>query len=188
MKKLTALFLAAMTVLCLMIPVFASADYTALPDTMWVNCADGKRLNVRSQASTNAKLLYRIECGTRVNVVYTVDSAKGWAYVVPQGHKEGGFVMTKFLVAQKPGKYEITERSDNFRKVSPYEVSCRALNDKTANSVGLRTAPNNTAKMIRRLNAGECLQVVAVGKTWSRVVDPMTGKTGYVANDYLNRE
>ncbi len=187
MKKLIAILIAAMTAICLMIPVFASAEVTQLPSTMWVNCSDGKKLNVRAEAGTNGKLLYRIECGTRVEVVYTVDSAKGWAYVIPQGHKEGGFVMTKFLVAKQPGKYEITERSDNFRAVTPYYVTAKALNNRTDNSVGLRTSPNKTAKMIRRLAAGERLQVVAVGKTWSKVIDPLTGKTGYVANDYMSR-
>ena len=62
-----------------------------------------------------------------------------------------------------------------------------ALNGKTTQSVALRTAPNTTAKMIRRLNAGDRLQVVAVGKTWSKVVDLTTGRTGYVANDYMSR-
>ncbi|MBR3494716.1 MAG: SH3 domain-containing protein [Clostridia bacterium] len=187
MKKLTALVIALMTVLTLMIPMFASADYTQLPSTMWVNCADGKRLNVREEASTNSKLLYRIDCGTRVEIIYTVDSAKGWAYVRPQGHAQGGFVMTKFLVDRQPSKYEITERSDNFRNVTPYYVTAKALNGKTDNSVGLRVSPNKTAKMVRRLNAGDRLQVVAVGKTWSKVIDLATGRTGYMANDYMIR-
>ena len=187
MKKLTAIALVLMTVLTLMIPVFASAEYGKLPPTMWVNCADGKRLNVRDQASTDGKVLYRLDCGTRVEVVYTVDSARGWAYVMPQGRKQGGFVMTKFLVEKQPGKYEITERSDNFRTVRPYYVSAKALNGKTADSVGLRTSPNKTARMVRRLSAGDRLQVIAVGKTWSKVIDMTTGKTGYMANDYMIR-
>ncbi len=187
MKKLIALVLVLMTAVTLMLPVFASAESTRLPSTMWVNCADGKRLNVRDLASTKGAVLYRLDCGTRVEVICSVETAKGWAYVEVPGHKQGGFVMTKFLVEKQPGKYEITERSDNFRSVSPYYVSAKALNGKTENSVGLRTSPNKTAKMIRRLTAGDRLKVVAVGKTWSKVVDMTTGKTGYVANDYLLR-
>ncbi len=188
MKKLIALLLALMTVMALMIPVFASAEEQTENSTMWVNCANGKRLNVRSTPNTKTgKLLYRLECGTRVEVVNTVDAPKGWAFVTTKNHNEGGFVMTKFLQAKKPGKYEITERDDNFRTVMPYYVTAKALNGKTENSVGLRTAPNKTAKMVRRLVAGERLQVVAVGKTWSKVVDLSTGKTGYVANDYMIR-
>ncbi len=188
MKKFIALLIALMTVLTLMIPVFASADETAPTQrTMWVNCADGKKLNVRAEANTHAKIVTRLQCGTQVTVVENVIAAKGWVFVMPQGHRDGGFVMEKFLQANKPGKYEITERDDNFRDVQPYTVTAKALNGRTDNSVGLRVAPNKTAKMIRRLTAGEQLQVVAVGKVWSRVFDPATGKTGYMANDYMIR-
>ena len=186
MKKLIAILMAVITAVCLMIPVFASAESGQLPSTMWVNCANGKTLNLRAEASTGSRRLARLECGTRVTVMYTAD-VKGWAYVVPDGHRDGGFVMTKFLVASKPGKYEITEREDNFRAVTPYYVTMRALKGKTDTSVGLRVSPNKTAKMIRRLNAGDTLQVVAVGRNWNKVVDPMTGRTGYVANDYMIR-
>jgi hypothetical protein len=31
------------------------------------------------------------------------------------------------------------------------------------------------------------LKVIAVGKTWSKVVDSTTGRTGYVANAYVTR-
>ena len=186
MKKLIALLLAVMTIAALMLPVFASADASA-SGTMWVNCADGKRLNVRNEPHGGSKVLYRLDCGTRVDIVGSVPAPKGWAYVVTAGHKEGGYVMTKFLVAKQPGKFEITERDDNFRAVAPYYASARALNGKTEDSVGLRVSPNKTAKMIRRLIAGDRLQVVAVGKVWSRVIDLATGRTGYVANDYLAR-
>ena len=37
------------------------------------------------------------------------------------------------------------------------------------------------------LAAGDTLEVIAVGKTWSRVKDVKTGRTGYVANDYIAR-
>ncbi len=187
MKKLIALLFVLMTVMSLMIPVFASAEETAPTKTMWVNCANGKKLNVRSEASTSGKLLYRLDCGIRVTVKENVPAAKGWVYVTAQGHRDGGFVMSKFLVEGKPGKYEITERDDNFRTVQPYTVTALALNDRTNNSVGLRTAPNKTAKMVRRLSAGDRLEVIAVGKVWSKVFDPLTGKTGYMANDYMAR-
>ena len=179
MKKLIAILLALMTVTALMIPMFASAEEQTENSTMWVNCANGKRLNVRSAPNTTtSKLLYRLDCGTRVEVVNTIDAPKGWAFITTKNHNEGGFVMTKFLQAKQPGKYEITERSDNFRAVNPYLVSAKALNNHTENSVGLRTAPNKTAKMIRRLVAGDQLQVLEVGKTWSKV--SYRGKQGYI--------
>ena len=72
--------------------------------------------------------------------------------------------------------------------MTPYTVKAKALNSRTEKSVGLRESPNKTAHAIRRLEAGDTLQVIARGKTWSRVLDPTTGKTGYVANDYMVKE
>ncbi len=184
MKKLIAMILVLMTVLSMTIPMMASAESM----TKWVNCADGKNLNVRREATTaKNNVMYRIECGTQVQIDTSVAAPAGWVYVTVKGHKNGGFVMSKFLVEKKPGKYEITERSDNFRTVTPYVVTTKALNANTDRSVGLRTSPNKTAKMIRRLNVGDRLQVVAVGKVWSKVIDLSTGRTGYMANDYMIR-
>ncbi len=189
MKKLIAILISLMTIFTLMIPVFSSAE--AATDTnavMWVNCADGKRLNVRAEANKNSKLIVRLDCGSRVEIDSDVPAPKGWAFVTAKDHKDGGFVMTRFLVSQKPGKYEITERDDNFRALkTPYVVTAKVLNSKTDKSVGLRVSPNKTAKMIRRLSAGDELKVIEIGKVWSKVIDLTTGKTGYVANDYMVR-
>ena len=43
-----------------------------------------------------------------------------------------------------------------------------------------------TGSAIRRLHAGDQVQVIAVGKLWDEVVDPQTGMTGYVASNYLH--
>ena len=184
MKKLISIVLAIMTLVGLMIPVFAGAEGAA-DTTMWVNCANGKRLNVRE--TVNGKVMYRLDCGTQVTVHASVPAPAGWAYITVKNHK-GGYVMTKFLVSKKPGKYEITERDDNFVTVTPYKVSAKDLNNNTDRSVGLRVSPNKTAKAIRRLSAGDVLQVVARGTTWSKVVDLTTGRTGYMANDYMVRQ
>ena len=186
MKKLVSIVTVILMVLGLMIPVFASAETTAAAASAsykWVNCADGKTLNLREEASTKAKVITRIESGKKVEILNALGVPSGWTKVKFNG--KTGFVMTKFLVNAKPGKYEITERSDNFRAVTSYIVKAKALNQKTTRSVCLRVKPNKTAKSIRRLAAGDQLKVIAVGKTWSKVVDTNTGRTGYVANDYV---
>ena len=156
MKKFLSILMVLMMAIGLMIPAFASAGSDDL-ECMWVNCADGKRLNVRAYPGKNAPRLYQVECGTKL---YILDNAgNGWVHVTT-GKQDAGYVMTKFLVSSKPGKYEITERDDK---------------------------PNKTAQAIRRLEAGDRLEVIAVGKTWSRVRDLATGRTGYVANDYITR-
>lgn len=182
MKKLISIAVILVTVFALMIPAFASADQFGGYD-MWVNCADGKTLNVREAPSTGARRITRLECGTKVHVDY--DAGNGWVAI--SDYHYSGYVQKKFLVAQKPGKFEITERDDNFVAVTPYMVYAKALNGKTDRSVGLRVKPNKTSGAIRRLAAGDTLQVIARGKTWSKVMDPQTGRTGYVANDYIQK-
>ena len=62
MKKLIAILLAMMTVLALMNPVFASAEEQTENSTMWVNCADGKRLNVRNAPNTKtSQIIYDLK-------------------------------------------------------------------------------------------------------------------------------
>ena len=185
MKKILSIAIVVLMAIGLMIPVFASAETAAPGQSLWVNCADGKRLNVREAPNKGSKLLYRVDCGTKLEVVASSSTAKGWICVKASG-KAAGYVMSQFLQAAKPGKYEITERSDNFRAVS-YNVSAKALNGKTDKSVCLRAKPNKTASSLRRLMAGDALKVIAEGKTWSKVIDLTTGKTGYVANDYIAR-
>ena len=180
MKKLLSAIMILVTVFALMIPAFAdSTDGSG--NEMWVNCADGRRLNVREQPNLKAKLLTRFNCGTKVRILG--DAGNGWVYVTDE--KSTGYVMQKFLQSKKPGKYEITERSDHFVAVTPYTVTAKALNDKTTDSVGLRVKPNKSSQAIRRLAAGDQLQVIARGSVWSQVLDPVTGRTGFVANDYM---
>ena len=182
MKKIISIAVVIVTVFALMIPAFASAGQYGGKD-MWVNCADGRRLNVRMKPSTGSRRITQLNCGTKVEVLE--DLGNGWVRLTTGTYT--GYAMKKFLVADKPGKYEITERSDDFRAVTPYMVSAKALNGRTDRSVGLRVKPNKTSGAIRRLSAGDLLQVIARGRDWSRVLDPQTGKTGYVANSYIQK-
>ena len=180
MKKIVSIVLVILTLAALMIPVFAGAEGT----TKWVNCENGKRLNVRETPSTDSGIIVRLDCGTKVHVDYSCGN--GWVAI--SDYHFSGYVQAKFLVSQKPGKYEITERDDDFKTVkNPYLVTAKARGTKDNSSVGLREKPNKTSKAIRRLTAGDQLQVIARGKVWSKVVDLQTRKTGYVANDYIQK-
>ena len=186
MKKILSVVMVLMLAIGLMIPVFSSAESTVGHDKMWVVCADGKRLNVRALPNRSSRLLYRIENGDSVTILHDEPTPDGWA-MVRKGNKPVGYAMTKFLVANKPSKYELRERDDDFKKVNSYTVIAQARSKKTDESVGLRTKPTKKSGAIRRLMAGDTLTVIEVGKTWSRVYDPQTGSTGYVANDYIVR-
>ena len=179
LKKMLALGLVLMTLLGLMIPVMSSADY--------VKCANGGKLNLRVAPNTNSQIITRIANGKKVEVL-NQNAPAGWAYVRAAESGATGYVSTKFLSKSKTSKYTVTERATNFVNVAaPYTVTAKALNRKTVDSVGLRVSPNKSSAMIRRLKAGDQLEVLAVAKVWSLVKDPVTGTTGYVANDYMLR-
>ena len=183
MKKLMSVVMIVMMIAAVMVPMFASASAIAPNTCMWVNCRNGKNLNVREQPTTGSRREYTLPCGTEVEILGY--AGNGWAQIVPVKGGQSGFVMTKFLQDKKPGKYEITEREDNFRTVTPFMATAKALNTNTDRSVGLRVEPNKTANAIRRLYAGDEVEVIATGKTWCKVIDLQTGRTGYVANNYL---
>ena len=124
MKKLISIAIILVTVLALMAPAFASVNVNEyIGKEMWVNCSNGKTLNLRKEPSTNARIITRLECGTKVQVDY--DAGSGWVAV--SSYNWSGYVQSKFLVASKPGKFEITERDDNFITVpNPYTVSAKA--------------------------------------------------------------
>ena len=181
MKKLMSIAIILVTVFALMIPTFASA-YEEIEKDMWVNCANGKKLNVREEPVMGSGIITRLECGTKVHVDYSC--VNGWVAV--SDYHFSGYVQASFLVSSKPGKYEITERDDNFVAVN-YLATAKALNANTDRSVGLRVKPNKTSSAIRRLTVGDELQVIARGNVWSKVIDLRTGRTGFVANDYIRR-
>ena len=181
MKKLMSIAIILVTVFALMIPTFASA-YEEIEKDMWVNCANGKKLNVREEPVMGSGIITRLECGTKVHVDYSCGN--GWVAV--SDYHFSGYVQASFLVSSKPGKYEITERDDNFVAVN-YLATAKALNANTDRSCGLRVKPHKTSSAIRRLTVGDELQVIARGNVWSKVIDLRTGRTGFVANDYIRR-
>ncbi len=181
MKKMMTVALVVMMLLGLMVPVFASAA----GEKLYVNTARGRLLNLRAEPSLDAKLVKRLKRGMEVTVLQTANETEGWTYVHANG--KDGYVMTKFLSSTKPVNYKLTERSYNFRSVTAYKVKAKAVNTKNDRSVCLRVRPNQNAKSIRRLTAGDQLKVIAVGTNWNKVVDLTTGRTGYVASAYTAR-
>lgn len=181
LKKVTGILLIIATLFLTVAPALARGNDLSLLDIAYVNCADGKRLNVRT--SPNGEIDCRLDCGTKVYILEYLRN--GWAEITTD-NGTWGYVKTEFLQEKKPGKYEITEREDNFRNVrKTYIVTAKALSKKSDKSVGLRVKPNKTAKAIRTLSAGDELEVLAKGSTWLKVRDLETGRTGYVAKDYV---
>ena len=94
MKKALSIVMILVTVFALMVPAFAD-NATGFGKEMWVNCADGYRLNVREHPSTSSKLITRFDCGTKVRILE--DVGNGWVYVTNE--KISGYVMQKRFVA-----------------------------------------------------------------------------------------
>ena len=168
MKKVIGIVMVLMMVLGLMIPVFSSAESVKGHSTMWVVCADGRRLNVRSAPAKDAKIIYRVENGDSLSIQDDEPVPSGWA-MVRKGNKDCGFVMTKFLKSSKPGKYDLNERSDDFKKVKSYTVIAKARNSKTEESVGLRVKPSKKSNAIRRLMAGDRIRKPARPDMWPTI-------------------
>ena len=183
MKKLICIATIIAMIAAVMIPMCASANALGPGAVKYVNCSNGKNLNVREQPNTDSRVMYTLRCGTKVEILGF--AGNGWAKVSPANGGQTGYVMTKFLQDNKPGKYEITERQSSFRTVQPFMAAAKALNDRTDRSVGLRVEPNKNSSAIRRLSAGDQVEVIATGRNWDEVIDPVTGQTGYVASSYL---
>ena len=107
MKKLICIAIVLISLFSLMVPAMAAGKKYSDVD-MWVNCSNGKRLNVREAPNSGARRITQLECGTKVHVDYDAGT-------------------------------------------------------------------------------GDRLQVIAKGNTWFQVVDLQTGKTGYVAKQYVQK-
>ena len=94
MKKLMSIAIILVTVFALMIPTFASA-YEEIEKDMWVNCANGKKLNVREEPVMGSGIITRLECGTKVHVDYSCGN--GWVAV--SDYHFSGYVQASFLVS-----------------------------------------------------------------------------------------
>ena len=106
MKKTLCVLLAVLTLALAVAPAMAVINYPEFCDVMYVNCANGKTLNMRK--TPGGDKFRSLENGTH------------------------GYVKTEFLQEKKPGKYDITERDDNFVEFKrPYIVTAKALNNKT---------------------------------------------------------
>ena len=185
MKKFVSIMIAAMMVLGLMIPIMSSAESTEGLDIMYVASRKGRMLNIRELPSKNSRILYRVGSGKELKILHDEECPEGWARV-QRGNKAVGYAMTEFLKAKKgPVSYNVKENLADFKAVEAYTAKALPRGQKTILSVGLRTEPTKQSAAIRRLTAGDKLEVIEVGNTWSKVIDSRTGKTGYVANNYI---
>ena len=131
----------------------------------------------------------------------------GWSCVRLAGKfDQDGYVMTKFLVSKKPGKYvpssadaalaqpatskesftmdQLNEVLKTGRSVAPYTITLYPT--RASGWVYLRWVPSRNSQQIATFPAGKDVRVIAELKDWYQIEDPDTGVVGFVNSSYVH--
>ena len=169
MKKVLGIVMVLMMVVGLMVPVFGSAESVKGHSSMYVYCANGKRLNVREEPSLNADRLFRLENGTKVSILG--DVGNGWAKVSSSGRE--GFVKTEFLQSNKPAAVA----KSTFRSFSAKVYS------NNGKKVNMRVSANVNADRIAQLVDSTSIKVVGETVDWYKI--KWANATGYMMKKFV---
>lgn len=179
---------------CLCVWVPSSAE-----TVMWVSTKTGRNLNVRSAKEQTADTkIGSLPNGTQVTVLSIAD---GWAEIVYQPLPADGhaYVRADLLSDQAPARYAstgvpifrpdalvyssstVTDLNSSFsamKFVDPYDVTI--VPDTLTGTVRLSWAPSTNSSVAAFLSSGSVVSVLAAGDAWLMVLDPVSGKIGYV--------
>lgn len=154
-KNITALVLAAVMSVGMAGPLPAAAS----GDTYTVNVSS---VNIRSSASTDAKVITRASRGENVEVTGT---SGDWYKVKYKG--DTGYIRKDMLVE---GTSATSSSSSPTAKV-------------TGSSVNIRKSASTGAAVLKRVEKGTVLEAVSISDGWVKV--KYSGVTGYVSADYV---
>ena len=154
-KNITALVLAAVMSVGMAGPLPAAAS----GDTYTVNVSS---VNIRSSASTDAKVITRASRGENVEVTGT---SGDWYKVKYKG--DTGYIRKDMLVE---GTSATSSSSSPTAKV-------------TGSSVNIRKSASTGAAVLKRVEQGTVLEAVSISDGWVKV--KYSGVTGYVSADYV---
>ncbi|GKU82237.1 SH3 domain-containing protein [Niallia sp. NCCP-28] len=145
--------------------------------TKFVSVDATSSLNVRSQASTTAKVVATVKNNTKVEVYST---ANGWSKVGVNG--KTGYVADKYL---KNAINENTTKS-TAQASKPAEETKKAkyVNVSSGSNLNMRTKPNANSSVIVKLARGVQVTVYSEANGWSKI--SVYGKEGYVNSSYLS--
>ena len=181
MKKAVCIASILMTLVLSLIP----AASLAVGICRWIDCPEGKAVHVHSAAG--GKVLYSLAGGTPVLAQTTVPTSEGWVYITSDEHTGRGFVRTRYLTAKSPDVFEKDAEENDLTPLEPYMATVQPISSASSRSGQLHVSPDRTAQAIRRLSAGQVLEVIASSDSWSKVYDTLTGRTGYVRNALISR-
>lgn len=194
MKKTMSILL-ALVILMTALPLTAFAIANPLGDA-WVKTGNGKTVNVRrTPVIAEDNLMMQLSYGAKVEIFGYEKNAQ-WA-LCDIGNGVQGYIMTRYLVRQNPGKYspvkpdpqpqkdEAVIDFSSFKYVEPYVVTVHPTNP--AGFVNLRWAPSKSVKTMGKYYQYAMLTVIAEGKNWCQVRDEETGYTGFMMSQFLKK-
>jgi len=203
MKKFISVLIAAV----LLVLAVSAAVSESQGTTMYVKTPNGRALNVRSSMSSedDSNIIGSLRYGSKV---ITYGGTGGWLMI--DFGKVTGFIMSKYLVKEKPAPYdgptaggsgvkreasfsvkEATKVSQlntlaaSAKFVTPYSIIVEPTTAK--GSVYVRWFPTKNAEILETLDDGYELTVIAELNDWYQVSDPETGKVGFVYYTYVKK-
>lgn len=157
-------------------PIGSGATYSPsgssyLYQTLYVNTANGGKLNLRMLPSINSACLGQYVFGTEVLALTMND---GWAYVLVNG--QYGYMMLQHLSYYKP----------SLPSYEPEEPSYSTLFISTGNSgrLHLRIAPSQSAQSLGLYSNGTEVTVLSRSGAWYYVC--VNGQYGYMMRKFLS--
>lgn len=183
MKRMLCALLAVMTLLTAL-PLSALAA-----TTMYVNTANGKTLNFRSNTdSAPDAIIGQIPFGAAVKVIDLLESDY-WAEITYNGRH--GYVVTRHLSRTKPTKKPTSKTTkkavskglyDGFVS-DVYEASVKPATP--AGVANMRWAPDKSAPICAVYHANAKLTVLATNGEWAQVLDSEKNLCGFMSVKFL---
>ena len=200
-KRILIMLTAALLAAVVLIPAVSSAEVE-----MYVVTQNGKGLYARTEPVVADNIIKSLPYGTKVYVDYHLGN--GWTCIGWGGAYDVAYVQTRFLSYDKPGPYkpsgggsgektttapskdsttvdQMNSLLKNARFVTPYQITVRPT--RASGWVYMRWMPSRYSEAVTTFTDGHVLEVIAEAKDWYQVVDPDSGKTGFVYKSYVNK-
>ena len=165
------------------------ASCFAYPSVMYVDTANKKSLNLRSDMSTKATVLTQIPYRAEVQIV---EMQQGQTWVTVSYNGITGYVMVRYLSMTRPDYAPIpTARPTAAPIGSIYDqfgpVYARAIvaPSSPGGFVNMRWAPSLQAPVFSICYANVELYVYYANDTWCQVYNPTTNTFGYMMRAFL---
>jgi len=201
MKKTLAVVLLLALLLSCVGTALADAPYGT--SVMYVKTANGKSVNVRSAPRTGDNIIGSVPYGGSVLTDWSYAGNDGWTRVV-WGSYGDGYIMSKYLVNQKPGPRPTPSKEEQEKQAAEAEqkkLSSELKSEKPVTEyfyiairptrvsgwVNFRSGPSKSTSRIASFSNGKELLVMGQTSNWYRAQDPETGKVGYVFKSYTSK-